>query len=407
MSDQLSADLASLRIQRDSGPEGKSPIRSLAVAVVVLAALAGGGVYAYPYARSHLFKTEVAATEVALVSPVQASVALTSTGYVVPQTLSRVGAKRPGRVAKVLVKEGDPVKAGDVLVELDTAEPRAALAAASARVAAARARADAAHAQLAEIDQQIARERALVEKGATARSTLEDLEARRFGLAATAKAAQAEVHAASAELAPLRVAVEDGVVTSPIAGTVIGKPVELGELVGPEVPIVEVADFASLLVETDVPESRLHMIRVGGPCEIVLDAYPSKRYRGRAIEIGKRINRAKATVTVKVKFTDPAEGVLPEMSARVGFLTEELAAEAMKEPPKKVLPASALTERGGAKVVFVIDDGKVRMTPVTLGPAFGTGFELVAGPAPGARLVASPPAEMTDGQRIKEKGSDG
>ena len=96
------------------------------------------------------------------------------------------------------------------------------------------------------------------------------------------KAAQAEARSAQAEINPLRVSLQDYTITSPIDGTVISKPVEAGELVGVQSnTIAEIADFNSMVVETDVPEARLYLIKPGSPCEIVLDAYPSKRYRGR------------------------------------------------------------------------------------------------------------------------------
>jgi multidrug efflux pump subunit AcrA (membrane-fusion protein) len=75
----------------------------------------------------------------------------------------------------------------------------------------------------------------------------------------------------------------------------------------------------------------------------------------------------------------------------------------MKEPPKLIVPASALADRGGTKVVFVVDQGKVRMTPVTVGEAFGAGFVLLQGPGAGTRVVANPAANLADGQKIKEK----
>jgi HlyD family secretion protein len=75
----------------------------------------------------------------------------------------------------------------------------------------------------------------------------------------------------------------------------------------------------------------------------------SRRYRGAALEIGRRVNRAKATIAVKVKFSDTLDDVLPEMAARVSFLGQELSAESMKEPPKQVVPSSAVTERSGAR----------------------------------------------------------
>jgi len=94
---------------------------------------------------------------------------------------------------------------------------------------------------------------------------------------------------------------------------------------------------------------------------------------------------------------------LPDMAARVSFLNQALDPQAMKEPPKIVVPSSALAERAGGKVVFVVEEDAVRMVPVKLGPSFGRGFELVEGPRPGTRLVASPPDTLADGQRIKEK----
>src|SRR5258706_15637224 len=90
-----------------------------------------------------------------------------------------------------------------------------------------------------------------------------------------------------------------------------------------EKPVVELADFDSFLVETDVPESRLAKVRIGSPCEIVLDAYPARRFRGEVAEIGTRVNRAKATVMIKSKFIDPPDVALPDMAARVNVLREK------------------------------------------------------------------------------------
>ena len=92
------------------------------------------------------------------------------------------------------------------------------------------------------------------------------------------------------------------------------------------------------------------------------------------------------------------------MSARVSFLSEALDPEAMREKAKLVVPASALAERGGAKVVFVVEEGTAHMRVVRLGAALGSGYELIEGPEAGARVVAEPPATLADGQRVREKG---
>lgn len=384
----------------------------------MLAIVGGAAAFAYPRLKAQIFKSDVSITEISMVSPAQASITFSATGYVSPQVISKVGAKVPGRVARVAVKEGDVVKAGDALVELDNADQRSAINAAQARVAAAKARADAARANLAEVKQLMERAKTLVERGVTGRADLDDQTARSRSLEEAAKAADADMRATATEVDGLRVALKDRTIYAPIDGTIITKPPAVGELVGPQTigALLEIADFRSLVVETDVPENRLHLIKVGSPCEIVLDAYPSKRHRGSTLEIGKRVNRAKATVTVKVRFSDAADGdadrasgagALPDMSARVSFLGEELSAEAMKEAPKRVVPASAVAERGGGKVVFLFEGGKVRMVPVTLGGPAGGGLELIDGPPPGSRVVSSPSPELADGQKVKEKEAGG
>jgi RND family efflux transporter MFP subunit len=357
-----------------------------------------------PRVKGEIFQQEVSTTEIAMVSPVQSTVTVTSTGYVVPQVISKVGAKIAGRVSKVNVKEGDSIKAGAVIAQLDDADQRSSIAAAVSRVAVARAHAQTARANVADIVQQVKREQALVTSGAAGRATLEDLQAKQKSLDEQVKASDSEANASQSDVDSLQTNLKDRTILSPIDGTVVSKPVEVGEMVLPAGnPVAEIADFKSLLVETDVPEARLHLVKKGGPGEIVLDAYPDRRYRGEVVEFGQKVNRAKATIIVKVRFADSMEDVLPDMAARVSFLTQPIAKDSLADKPKRIVPGNAVVERDGAKSVFVIGDGKVKVTRVTLGPAVGAGFELVDGPPAGTKLVSSPRPELQDGQSIKEK----
>ncbi len=395
------------------------------------AALAGVAVviraWGIPYAEARLFKPEVTLTEVAVISPAQATVDLTGTGYVVPQVVAKVGAKVSGRVTRADLREGDSVKAGQVLFLLDPSDQRSAVASAQARAAAARAKAAAARARArvarANVDEnkvQFERKKKLAASGAETKASADDLEARVKSLEeqvhasdAEAVAADADADSAHAEVNALAVTLGDMTIPAPISGTAVTKPAAVGDVVGPTSTLVELADFSTLLVEVDVPEARMGMIKRGGPCEVVLDAYPDKRLRGEVVEVSPRLNRAKATGTVKVRILDgegdphaaPDGGaapapvaptgagvqILPEMAARVSFLQKALDAAQMKEPPKKVIPAAAVAERAGGKVAFVVEDGKARMVPLVLGPPFAGGFELKDGPAPGARVVKAPP----------------
>jgi RND family efflux transporter MFP subunit len=425
--DQLSHDLASLKIDRGAPPARRAWPRFLA-GLVVLAVLVGAG-YAFGYRklRSTLATPEVKIGEVALVSPVQSQVQLTATGYVVALVYAKVASKVPGRIAEIFVEEGQTIEKGSRVARLEDVDFKTQLATARARAAAARAKIAVARASLIEIKVQVERERPMVDKGVTAKATLDDLEARRGSADAAVHAAEAEAMAADADVKALEVQLGSYEIITPISGTVVDKLVKVGEGVSPGFGtpgVIEVIDLTSLVVEVDVPEGRLSQAVVDAPCEIVLDAYPTRRYRGAVKEIGRRVNRSKATVPVKIRFVDLVEGrpvpggkpdpssgepagarkpeILPDMAARVSFLTSTIDPATLDTPPRLTVPAGAVVQRNGRDVVFIVDEGEVRMTPVALGAASADGRELVTKLPPGTKVVLDPPGDLGDGQKVKE-----
>lgn len=426
----LSSDLAALKIEHRGSSSGGSGGSSALKALLWVAGLGGiswvGYAFVWPQLEAKMFKAEVETTEIVNLSPAQADVTLTASGYVAAERTSKVAPKVPGTVKKIFVKQSDKVTAGTVLLEMDPTDQKAAIGAAQSRTSAAIARAASANAQVAtaeaqlsEIRQQAAREGRLADEGVTPVGVVDDLKARITSLErskgaaeAAHKAALAEARALGADVEVLNTQLNNLQLLAPIDGTVMNKPPQVGEFIGPQpagVSVdmggIEVADFSTLVVEVDVPEQRLNLVQIGGPAEIVLDAFPQTRLRGKALEVTPKVDRAKATVMVKVSFVDKFDRALPEMSARVSFLANELDAESMKQKPKPVVPAIALADRAGAKVVFVLEGDQVRMVPVSLGPEFGRGFELASGPAPGTRLISNPSVQLTDGQRVKEKAA--
>lgn len=404
MSD-LSSDLASLRINREEpSGSGGGKLKTLVWLLLSAVAIGAGYVVVLPAVEARLYRTEVGVTEIAKVSPAQSSVDLTATGYVVAERIAKIGVQVAGRVNKVHVKEGQRVEAGQPLFTIDVLDQSVAYQSSRARAAAVEARAQAAKAQADEIRLQLERDHPLAASGVATRASVDDLAARLRSADETAKAALAEARAAQADARTTSSTLRHGTVVAPISGTVVGRPPEMGDvLVQGALPSFELVDLGSLVVEADVPEGRLSLAKQGAPTEIVLDVSPTVRSRGEVLQITPRVNRSKATIAVKVKFIDVPPLLLPEMSARVSFLTKALDAEAMKAPPKIVVPGSALAERGGDKVVFVVDGTKARLQRVTLGPPFGDGFELVEGPAPGTRVVKTPPAVLVDGKTIVER----
>jgi multidrug efflux pump subunit AcrA (membrane-fusion protein) len=188
-----------------------------------------------PRLAGEIFKTEVSFTEVVSVSPAEASVQLTSAGYVVPQRVSRVAPKIAGKVAQVFVSQGQKVEPGQLLLTLDPADDQASVVAAKSRVQAVWARAASAkataatlQAELEEGRQQSARQQRLAQEGVTASGIAEDLLARVNSLErrvaashAEAAAAAAEARAQSSEVDALTTRLENLNLRAPIAGIVV------------------------------------------------------------------------------------------------------------------------------------------------------------------------------------------
>ncbi len=404
MADRLSDDLASLKLDRAAVPAGSGWLRRGVWVAVAVGTLGAGYFVALPQVEARLFKPEVAVTEITTITPAQASVTLTSSGYVVAQVSSDVGPVVAGRVKTISIKEGDLVEVGQIIATLESSDRKAAIASARSVVSSSEARAQVSRADLAALEIKAKRERSMASEGVSAPAIADDLDAQLAAQQKVVEAADAQTKAARAEVRNVQVGLDYMTVKAPIRGTVVGKPVGVGAMVGPFTgALAKLVDLESIMVETDVPEGRVHLLGPRAPTEVLLDAFPGKRLRGEVAQVGPRVDRAKATVTVKVKFVDAIPGVLPDMAARVNFLEEKLDAKSMQDPPKVLVPGAAVTDRAGAKVVFVIDDGKVRMRAVTLGASIATGFELLDGPPSGTRLVKDPPADLADGRDVKEK----
>jgi RND family efflux transporter MFP subunit len=404
VSDQLSEQLAALRIHPARRARRGWLKRLIVVACTAAVAVALIKLGVLRRVMGMVFIPEVQTAVVAEMTPAESVVILTTSGFVSAETSSKVSSSIVGRVAKVRVREGERVEEGAPLLELFVEDERAAARAVQAEAQVARARAQAARANLEEVEQQLKRQQTLVEKGVKGRAVTEDLEARVKALEKNYEAARAEERAAGAQADSMRVKVKEGVIVAPIAGTITSKVPQIGELVGPQQgALFEIVDFDTLIVETDVPEKRLHELAVGTPCEVTLDAYPDKKFACRTIEIGKRVDRAKATIPVRVKFSGATEGVLPDMSAQVNFLSRVLGRAELEAAPKRILPNASMVERDGGKGVFVLEQGTLAFTPVVVGEPLGGGVELVEGPPAKARVVLHPTPELRHGQRASER----
>ena len=167
--------------------------------------------------------------------------------------------------------------------------------------------------------------------------------------------------------------------------------------------VVTMADMSTLEVEADVSESNLSRTGVGQPVEIMLDALPGRRFRGHVASIVPTVDRAKATVMTKIKFDELDARILPEMSAKVSFLSPQIT-DADQQPVMAVA-AAAIADRGGASVVYRLkagDNGKFTAEEVPVKPGRKLGdLREISGPLKsGDKLVSAPPATLKNGSRI-------
>jgi HlyD family secretion protein len=163
--------------------------------------------------------------------------------------------------------------------------------------------------------------------------------------------------------------------------------------------VVTMADMSTLEVEADVSESSLTRIRVGQPCEITLDALPENRFRGAVSRIVPTVDRAKATVMTKVQFESIDPRVLPEMSAKVSFLSQPVTAE--QQTPLLAVNPDAIIERDGYSVLFAVRDSKAVEVPVTRGKSIGD-LTAISGPVKsGEKAVLKPADELRSGALVK------
>jgi hypothetical protein len=165
--------------------------------------------------------------------------------------------------------------------------------------------------------------------------------------------------------------------------------------------VVTIADMSSLEVEADVSESNIQKVIVNRPCEIVLDAYPTTRYRGFVKKIVPTADRSRATVMVKVAFYEKDDRVLPEMSARVNFLPAEQPDTESVTERVLVVDNDAVVIRDGKQVVFTYEGEYARLANVVLGRQLGSVTEVSSGLTSGARVILNPPGALADGDKIE------
>ncbi len=394
-------DLSRLRIERGGAT---APRRRRYGGWLILAALlaCGGAVYFYISSRAAI------AVDVAVVTqayPSQAHTQLNATGYVVAQRKAAVASKATGRLEWLGVREGSVVREGEVLARLENKDVMATLQQAQANVSLSRANLEQGEAEYRDAQRALERSSDLLKKNFVS-AAAHDVAVARFEKArATIAGLKASIAVSQANVLAAQVGVDQTLIRAPFDGVVLTKNANVGDVITPfssasgsQAAVVTMADMSTLEVEADVSEASVGKVKIDQPCEIQLDALPGERFRGSVTRTVPTVDRAKATVNVKVRFIDKDARILPEMSAKVAFLSQVMPDG--ERAPRTVVAPSAIVERDGRRVVYVVRDGKAVETALQTGASYGEALEVKQGLKPGDKIVLKPTARLRDGMAV-------
>ncbi len=405
--------LASLRIDRSAAPLQR---RRKRWPWVLAALVVAGAAAALLLPR----QTAVQASAVLAAYPSQQYAELTASGYVVAQRRAAVASKGTGRLVELNVREGSLVKQGALIGRLDASDVLAAVAASQAGVLqaqAARAQAQAAvgqaRAELANAEVELKRQQALQAQGFISAQAVDGAD-RRLAVARSALAtlqaavatAQAGIGQSQAQVRLQQVNQANTDIRAPFDGVVLVKNANVGDMITPfssasgtSGAVVTMADLRTLEVEADVSESNVARIKPEQPVEITLDALPDVRFRGNVSRIVPTVDRAKATVMTKIRFEKLDARILPEMSAKVSFLSQPATAEDQR--PVIAVNPKAVAQRAGKPVVFKLSGDTVEQVPVVLGRRIGDLQELTGSTLKsGERVVLNPGDKLAAGTLV-------
>lgn len=330
-------------------------LRRLPLVLAVLAVLIAGGVL---WARN-------GGRELDLVTPTRgpAVEAVYATGVVEPENWARVSAVAAGRLAEILVREGDAVREGQALARLDDREARARVAELEAKAAYWR--------------EQIARSQALAQSGVRSRDAFEK--------------DKSELNQVTAAIAASRQRRADLVVTAPMDGVVLRRDFEVGEVVGTNDALFWVGNPRPLRLTVDVDEEDIPRVRPGQKVLIKSDSFPGRVLEARVGRITPKGDPINKTFRVRVTLPDDTP-LMVGMTTEVNIVTAEKA-DAL------LIPATALVDGK----VYAVVDGMVAPRAVEIGIRGRNRLEVTGGLGPDDRVVATPPAGLKPGERVRAK----
>jgi HlyD family secretion protein len=369
-----------------------------------LVALSGAG---FAVARRGPKPTEV---EIATVGREDLQAKVTANGKVQARKKVDISATIPGQITHLAVKEGDLVRKGQFLLQIDATNPRASARSSEFSMQALREDQQSARANLEQAQNDLKR----AEDNYASRIISEaDIQRARTAVAtaqAASDAASRRIEQAGATLEGARDTLAKTTVRSPIDGVVTAKRVEEGEVAvigiqnSPGTVLLQVSDMSSVETELEVDETSVPSLALGQEARIRIDAYPNQTFKGEVTEVGGSpilpaagANQNAIKFLVKVLIKDPPAGVKPGLSVQADILTGfrgqalvvPIQALVIRDREKKPGDAATGTPKD-EEGVFLLENGKARFQPLKTGLLGELSLEVVSGLKGGETLIVGP-----------------
>ena len=321
--------------------------------------------------------------EVLTTEPVELHQTLALSGSLRAVQQAIVKARLAADVREVVAREGEAVKAGQVLVRMDATEYQA-------RVEQARGNLNATLAQRDIANKTRDNNRALLEKGFISRNAFDNA-------ASQLAVAEANVEAARGALDQVKKLLNDTVIRAPITGLIASRSVQPGEKVSPDNRLLEIVNLDLMEMEASVPTNDIARVVVGQQVRLRIEGLPDA-FSGRVTRINPATQPGSRSILVYVQIANP------QHILRVGMFAEAQLS-LLTKTNVLALPQSAIHKDSNGATVYVIDNGKLLKAPVTLGIEGRSGetplVEISGGLAFGAQVVRSDMGNLLQGTAVR------
>jgi len=364
---------------------------SVSIGVTLVISLAVAGCKSGSVARPGSIETVQA--HIVEVKQAEMPIVERATGTIRARESATLSAQVMGRVERVLVREGDAVRAGQMLVILDDATLRASADQAAAAVKAAEQQQQAAQSNAEFASSTLARYRQLEAQKSVSPQEMDEVTRRAQAASAEAGALNAQANAAKAQQAGAKAMLGYTRVAAPFAGVVTARMVDPGTMAAPGVPLIQIDSAGELELQATIPESEIAGIHKSMKLAVTVDSLGGQRFDGTVAEIVPAADPASHSFLAKI--------ALPRLSElRAGLFAS--AAVPLGTKPAVLVPRSAVVMRGALACVYALDaNGVAQLRYLTLGTAYGDKVEALSGLSGGEKLVDNPADRDLAGKRIE------